>query len=143
MAIVRWQPFRELEKVSNWIDNYMNDGFRSLGVGNFVPSVDLSEDEKNVYVHVELPGLAKEDVKITVDENNVMTVRGEKKREEKKEEKNYYRLERCFGAFVRSFPLPVEVKADAIDATFKDGVLSITLPKAEPSKPKEREIKIS
>lgn len=143
MALVRWQPFRELEKVSNWIDNYMNDGFRSLGIGNFVPNVDLSEDEKNVYVNVELPGLTKDDVKITVDDENILTIRGEKKREEKKEEKNYYRLERSFGAFVRSFPLPTEVKADAIDAKFTDGVLKITLPKIEPSKPKEREIRIN
>ncbi|HZV13180.1 MAG TPA: Hsp20/alpha crystallin family protein [Candidatus Kapabacteria bacterium] len=143
MALVRWQPFRELERVSNWIDNYMNDGFHSLGVGNFVPSVDISEDEKNVYVHVELPGLTKDDVKVLVNDDNILTIRGEKKHEEKQENKNYYRMERCYGAFVRSLPLPAPVKADAIDAKFKDGILNITLPKVEPSKPKEREIQIS
>ncbi|HET7152684.1 MAG TPA: Hsp20/alpha crystallin family protein [Candidatus Kapabacteria bacterium] len=143
MTLVRWQPLRELDHVSNVMRRFFEDeGLPSFGIGSFVPKVDLSEDEKNVYVHAELPGLAKEDVKVTVSDENVLTIRGEKKREEKTEKKNYYRVERSFGEFVRSIPLPAEVKGDAIEAKYQDGILNITLPKVEPTKPKEVEVKI-
>ena len=146
MRLVRWQPFQELEPVSNLMRRFFedsNNGFPTFEIGNFVPSIDMSEDDKNVTVHAELPGLDKENVKITVTEDNVLTIRGEKKREEKVEGKNYYRLERSFGEFVRSVTLPAEVKADEISAKFDKGLLTISIPKKVPTKPKELEVKIS
>ena len=107
----------------------------------YVPRVDISEDTNNIYVHAELPGLSENDVKCTVSEG-VLTIRGEKKHEEKREDKNYFRVERRYGEFARQFTLPDNVKEDQVNANFNNGVLEITIPKGEPSKPKEREIPI-
>ena len=145
MTLIRWQPMRELEPFNTMMKRFFDDfnGAPSLEVGNFVPSVDVAEDKDNVLVHVELPGMSKDEVKITVSDDNVLTIRGEKKREKKTEKENYYRLERSFGEFVRSFTLPAEVNGERITATFDKGILSVTLPKLVPAKPKEREIVIA
>ncbi len=145
MTLIRWQPMRELEPFNSMVKKFLGDfdGFPSMEVGNFVPSIDVSEDKDSVFVHVELPGMSKEEVKITVSDENVLTIRGEKKREKKTEKENYYRLERSFGEFVRSFTLPAEVNGEKITASFDKGILSITLPKLVPAKPKEREIVIA
>ena len=146
MTLVRWQPFRELDSVSTLMRRFLdnsNDGFPSFEVGSFVPNVDMSEDEKNVTIHAELPGLEKDNVKIVVSDENILTIRGEKKREEKQEGKNYYRLERSFGEFVRTLTLPAEVNAEEISAKFDKGLLTITIPKRTPAKPKELEVKIA
>lgn len=90
---------------------------------------------------VELPGVSKDDVKITI-ESNILTIRGEKKQEKDVKQENYQRIERSYGSFQRSFTLPGTVKSDAIDAIFKDGVLTVTLPKAEEAKPKHIEVKV-
>jgi HSP20 family protein len=107
----------------------------------YVPRVDLSEDTNNIYVHAELPGLSKDDVKVTVADG-ILTIRGEKKHEEKKEDKNYFRIERRYGEFARQFTLPDNIKEEEVHANFNNGVLEIAIPKGEPSKPKEREIPI-
>ncbi len=144
MTLVRWQPVREVEHISNFMNRFFNENEANPAcrVGNFLPKIDITEDEKTISVHAELPGLSKEDVKVTVSDENILTIRGEKKREEKTDKKNYHRIERSYGEFVRSVPLPVEVKTDEIEAKFVNGVLSITLPKIEPVKPKEQEVKI-
>lgn len=145
MKLVRWQPFQELDNVSHLMRRFfddVNNGLPSFELGNFVPNIDMSEDQNNVILHVELPGLSKDDVKVVVNDENVMTIRGEKKREEKVEGKNYYRLERSFGEFVRTVTLPADVKADEISATFEKGLLTLTIPKKVPTKPKELEVKI-
>ncbi len=108
----------------------------------YVPRVDISEDTNNIYVHAELPGMTKDDVKVTVSEG-VLTLRGEKKHEEKKEEKNYFRIERRYGEFARQFTLPDNVSEADVAANFTNGVLEITLPKKEPEKPKERVVPIN
>ena len=108
----------------------------------YVPRVDISEDTNNIYVHAELPGMSKDDVKITLAEG-ILTLRGEKKHEEKKEDKNYYRIERRYGSFARQFTLPENVKDEDVHANFNNGVLEITIPKSEPVKPKEREVPIN
>lgn len=145
MTLVRFEPFRELEhfgrrmnKIMKTIDN--NENVR----GRFIPSVDVAEDEKNVYIHTELPGIPKENVQVTVSEDRILTIRGEKKQEEKTEEsgKNYVRIERSYGNFTRSFSLPDNVDAQAIGASFDNGVLNLTLPKTEPAKPKEVQVDI-
>lgn len=110
--------------------------------GSYIPRVNISEDAANIYVAAELPGMSKDDVKITVTDG-ILTLRGEKKSESKQEGRNYHRIERRFGEFVRQFTLPENAQDDAVHASFKDGVLEIVVPKKEVEKPKERQIEIS
>jgi len=107
----------------------------------WTPAVDIAEHDDEYLVKVELPGVNKEDVKITI-ESNVLTIRGEKKQEKETKKENYHRVERNYGSFQRSFTLPSTVKSDKIDASYKDGILSISLPKAEEAKPKQIEVKV-
>lgn len=104
------------------------------------PAVDLYEDKDNVFVKAELPGLKKEDIEVSL-EDGVLTISGERKSEEKVEGKEARRSERFYGQFRRSISLSSEVKADQVTANYKDGVLTITLPKVEAAKPKQIEVK--
>jgi HSP20 family protein len=146
MSIVRFDPIRGFENMAKRVNNFIGEFDRGINIeyGNFAPRVDISEDEKNIYLYAELPGLKKEDVKVTINEENVLMLKGEKKREEKTEaeDKSYIKLERTFGAFTRSFILPNNVKTDSINAKFEHGVLNLTLEKVEPKKPKEIEISL-
>ena len=111
------------------------------GISYWTPAVDITEMENEYIVKAELPGVNKEDVKITL-ESNILTIRGEKKQEENIKGDNYHRTERLYGTFQRSFKLPETLKSDKIDATFKDGILIVSLPKAEEAKPKQIEIRV-
>jgi HSP20 family protein len=147
MAIVRWRPFRDMVSIQDEMNKLFDDFLGrplmrtewSEGVWN--PSVDISETKDNVLIKAEMPGLNKEDVKISM-QDNMLTLTGEKKQEKEEKETNYHRVERSYGAFSRSFSLPTSVKSDKIRATYKDGILSITLPKTEEVKPKEIPISI-
>jgi HSP20 family protein len=151
--VVRWDPFAELEAwepLRDWpfrefgssrLARMMEDMFgRPTRRGRLFPAIDVTEDDGSYVVSVELPGAKKEDVTIEC-EDNVLTIRGEKKseREEKKEKGRY--LERSYGAFSRSFTLPSNADADRIQASFKDGVLTVTIAKTEETKPKVISIK--
>jgi len=116
-------------------------GDTSLMTTTWSPAVDLAEREDEFTLKVELPGVNKDDVKITM-QDNMLTIRGEKKQQQESKEGNYYHLERSYGSFQRSFALPATVKGDKIEAMYRDGVLSITLPKAEEAKRKEVEVKV-
>ncbi|MDH5769077.1 MAG: Hsp20/alpha crystallin family protein [Nitrospirota bacterium] len=105
------------------------------------PSVDIFENKDEVIVKAELPGIAKEDVNVNITENTI-TLSGEKKKEEKVEKKDYYRLERSYGSFSRSFRLPSDVQTEKAKATFKDGLLEIRVPKTEEAKKKQVKVKI-
>ncbi len=105
------------------------------------PSVDIFEDKENVVVKAEIPGVKKEELEVNVTEDSVV-LSGEKKKEEKVEEKDYYRYERSYGSFHRTLPLPTEVQSDKAKAQFKDGVLKITIPKTPEAKKKEVKVKI-
>jgi HSP20 family protein len=105
------------------------------------PSVDIYEEGDNIILKSEMPGMTKEDIEVNLTDDTI-TLSGEKKKEEKIEKKDYYRLERSFGSFKRSFALPSEVQSDKAKASFKDGVLKITIPKSEAAKKKEKKIKI-
>jgi len=105
------------------------------------PSVDITENDNSYTVKVELPGVNKDDVKITMQEN-VLTIRGEKKQEKESKESNFHRTERSYGAFQRSFSLPSAVKSEKIEASYKDGILTVALPKSEASKPKQIEVSV-
>ena len=147
MAITRWRPFRDVVSVQDEMNRLFGDFFdhRPTRVewteGAWNPSVDVTEDKDNVVIKAEMPGLNKDDVKISV-QDNVLTLKGEKKQESEEKESDYHRVERSYGSFCRSFQLPTTVKTDKIKANYKDGVLSITLPKTEEVKPKEIPISI-
>jgi HSP20 family protein len=141
MAIVRWSPFRDLvgiqQEVNRLFDDLMTRRAEAGAEGAvWIPAVDVAETEDAINVKVEAPGVKKDDIKISVT-NNVLTVRGEKKMEKETSEENYHRIERVYGSFVRSLELPTVVQANKVKASFKDGVLSIVLPKSEEVKPKE------
>ncbi len=105
------------------------------------PSVDVFEDRRNVFVKAEVPGVSKDDIDVNITEDTV-TIRGEKRREEKVEEKDYYRLERTYGSFQRTLPLPSGVQSAKASARFKDGVLEIKIPKAPSARKREVKVKI-
>jgi len=106
-----------------------------------IPAIDIYEEGDSVIAKVELPGMKKEDINVEVN-NGILKISGEKKREEKVEKKNYYRIERSSGSFERSITLPFETQADKAKASFKDGVLQIKIPKSEEAKKKETKITI-
>ena len=107
----------------------------------WVPPCDIYETDKEIVLKMELPEMKKDDVKVTL-ENNVLTLRGERKFEGKVDRDNYHRVERNYGEFLRSFALPTFIETKNILAEFKDGVLTVTLPKNETSKPREIELKV-
>ena len=145
MSIIKVDPFRGFDtmmrRVNDVFDDVQRGGIR-FEVGDFSPRVDIADDEKSLTIHAELPGINKDNVKITVNEDNVLTIRGEIKREVKHEEQNYMRLERSYGSFTRSFALPDTVDSENVSASFKDGVLTVSMSKREPAKPKELEVTI-
>jgi HSP20 family protein len=142
MAITRWSPFRDVVSVQDEMSRLFDDVFgqRLARVqwteGVWSPSVDVTEDKDSVVVKAEMPGLNKDDIKISV-QDSILTLKGEKKQEKEEKETDYHRIERSYGSFCRSFQLPTTVRADKIKANYEDGVLSIILPKTEEVKPKE------
>ena len=154
MSMVRWNPEVNLPTFSGDIlgiqrgINRMFEGFFRDGTGDneFIasrwnPAVDIAEKDSEYIVKMELPGLSKEDVKITTQEN-ILTISGEKKEEKESKGSRYHRVERTYGSFQRSFTLPTIVKSEKIEATFKDGMLTINIPKAEEARPKLVEVKV-
>jgi len=154
MSLIRWNPTHELERwssdffgiqrdINRLFDNFFRGGMQSDEPMSafWTPAVDIAELENEYIVKMDLPGVTKEDVKISL-ESNILTVRGERKQEKEEKNKNLHRVERTYGSFQRSFTLPTTVKSDKIDALFKDGVLQVTLPKSEEAKPKQIEVKV-
>jgi HSP20 family protein len=114
---------------------------RAMEMEDVSPSMDIFEEDGNVVVKAELPGMKKEDIGVTVTDHT-MRISGEKKREEKVEKKNYYWEERSYGSFSRSFQLPSEVQTDKVEAKFKDGILEVKIPKTEDAKSREKKVKV-
>ena len=151
MAIVRWEPFRDLQAVQERLNRVFDEAFRgvprggddewALG-GSWAPSVDIFEHEGNLVLKAELPGVDPKDVDVRV-ENNVLTLRGERKFETEVKKEKYHRVERAYGTFSRSFTLPNVVDTEKIKAEFKDGMLQVTLPKREEAKPKQIQINVA
>ena len=141
MTMVKFDPFRGFDTISRRMFNEMNRVHRSE-TREFSPSIDISETEQAIMLHVEIPGIKKEDVKISIGEDRVLSIRGEKKRSEKTEEKNFVRIERQYGNFTRSFVLSDNINVNEVKAEFENGILEITLPKTEPVKPKEIAVEI-
>ncbi len=148
MALVRWFPGREIDRFRREIDRmfeefFGEDRFPALGVqeGIGFPLLDVYDAGDKIVVKAELPGVSKDDIEITVRENELV-IKGEKKKEEEVKEDNYYYSERSFGKFVRSIRLPVQIKPDEVKAKFKNGVLEIELPKIEEARPKEIKVEV-
>lgn len=152
MSLIRWNPTRELSawpsemlsiqrEMNRLFDSFFRNDEVGTGMSMWSPAVDILERDAEYEVRMELPGVRKDDVKITI-ENNILTIRGEKKQESSDEGKGYRRVERSYGTFERSFTLPTSVRSDKIDATVAEGVLTVRLPKAEEARPKEIEIKV-
>lgn len=144
MTFIRFEPMRELENLNSRIHKYFEE-FPNFGVefgGTFNPRVDISEDEKNLFLEAEVPGTNKEDLKITLHDN-ILTLKGEKKKGEERKERNFFRSERAYGSFTRSFTLPVQVDSNNIEARFEDGILKIRMEKVNPKPINEKEIKLS
>jgi HSP20 family protein len=114
-------------------------GEENLSLGVWAPPCDIYETDDQIVIKAELPGLRREDIKISI-ENNVLTISGERKLEEEAKRENYHRIERSYGRFMRSFMLPTTVDTGKVSAEFKDGVLSVALPKREEAKPKAIEV---
>ena len=139
MTLVKFRSRNDLspwEYMDRMVKNFANEedwpGFRC----NWAPAVDISENDQNIVVRAEIPGINKDDVRLTVN-NGTLTITGEKKQEKNDEKYNYCRNERMYGSFCRSFSLPSTIDSSKIKANYKDGILSISLPKVEAAKPKE------
>jgi HSP20 family protein len=143
MPLVRWDPFRDVmslqERMNELFERTMRrraDEEEGLAPRAWSPAVDIYETDEKMVIKAELPGLKKEDIDIEV-RDNTLTLKGERKFEKEIKQENYHRVERAYGSFQRSFTLPGTVKQEAIEATFKDGILEVSLPKAEEAKPKQ------
>ena len=143
MAVIKWDPFRDVATLQNRINRMFEESFgrdRDLeddaDLCAWQPTVDIYETASGIVLAAELPGVRKENVSVEVKEN-VLTLKGVRVADPTIREEDYYRKERCFGAFQRSFTLQQNVQPDLIKATFKDGVLEIEIPRPEAEKPKQ------
>ena len=139
MAIVRWDPFREMSGIQNEF-NRLVDSVWSGRKESWMPAVDVFDNKDAVVVKAEIAGMDPDDIQIEVDDN-VLTIKGERKFEEEVDDERYHRVERRFGSFQRSLALPQGAKAEDIVAAYEDGILTVTVPKAEVQKPKRIEVK--
>ncbi len=143
MTLIKFEPLRELENFNNRIQRFFGEYPMNFEWSHsFNPRVDISEDEKNIFINAEIPGVKKDEIKISL-QDNILTISGEKKSEtEEKKDKNFYRSERIFGSFTRSFTLPDEINPDKVEAKFEDGILKVKIEKSESKEVKERFIDI-
>ena len=148
MSLVRWDPFRELEDMSDRLNRMFGrpvarpeSGKEAITVADWIPAVDISETDAEYLIKAELPEVKKEDVKVTV-QHGVLTIHGERKHEKDEKGKRYHRVERSYGSFTRSFTLPDEVDETKVRAEYKDGMLHLHLPKSEKVKPKAIDVKL-
>ena len=144
MTLIRFEPHRSFEKLSKRLSELSDEMEKgvSFEIGGFNPRIDITEDDNHLFIDAELPGVNKKDVKISVNEDRMLTIRGKKAKTEKAKEKNYHRTERIFGEFERSFQMPENVDLEKINAKYDDGVLKVSIPKVEPPKPKEINIDV-
>jgi HSP20 family protein len=150
MAIVRWEPFRDLVSIQDRMNRIFQDAFRGVPAseedwalgGNWAPPVDIYEHQGNLVLKAELPGIDPKSVDVRV-ENNVLTLQGERKFESEVKREEYHRVERAYGTFSRSFTLPNVVDTGNIKAEYNDGILRVTMPKREEAKPKQISIQIN
>lgn len=140
-----WEPFRELVSMRDDMDRLFETFFGS-GQGDLEnywrPAIDIEESNGNLMVRAELPGMTKDDITVSV-QDDMLTISGERTRENEKKDKTVHRIERCYGQFRRMIRLPATVDADKVKATYRDGVLHVTLPKPESLKPKNIDVEVN
>jgi HSP20 family protein len=143
--ITRWDPFRELSTLQDRMNRLFQESMgpheQGLATPGFTPPVDIYEDEHNINIRVEVPGIEQKDIDVQV-ENNTLTIRGERKFEKDQKEENFHRIERRYGSFMRSFTLPNTVDTEKVSANYENGVLEITLPKRAEAKPKQIKVNV-
>jgi len=146
-SMVRWDPFREMSLLRSNMNRLFDDAFGNMplertngGTGTWGVALDVSEDENGYTVKASVPGVASDDIDITLNDN-VLTIKGEMRDESETQEQNYHLRERRYGAFSRSISLPTNIEADKIDAAQENGVLTVFLPKAEEVKPRKISVK--
>ena len=144
-VLTRWDPFREFTSLQDRMSRLFHDSFgdreEALTTSTFAPPVDVYEDEHNLTLKIEVPGIDEKDIDVRV-ENNTLTVHGERKFEKEEKEENYRRVERQYGSFTRSFTLPNVVDAEKVSANYDKGVLKITLAKKAEAKPKQIKVNV-
>ena len=144
--LVPWQGRQDVDFFRNEIDRMFNDFFNRNFTGrlfervDWMPPVDVSETAKEVVVHAEIPGMDAKDIDIALN-GRILTIKGERKEEKEEKKRSYHRIERRYGSFFRSFELPADVDASSVEATYKDGVLKLSLPKTEEQSLKKIEVK--
>src|SRR3981081_1624906 len=148
MALIRWEPVRELGTIQNEMNRLFNTFFEAPAAGNgtpalrrWIPAMDLVETDEQFVLRADLPGVSEGDVNSEL-EDNVLTISGERKSEREERKEGYYRVERASGAFTRSLTLPEGVDPDSIQARFQKGVLEVRVPKPEERKPRRVEINV-
>jgi len=144
MPIVRWDPFSDMvqlrDEIGRWFEGITERDKRTRKSTVWAPDVDIKETDKEILIKADLPGMKMEDIDVSVDEDQLV-IKGERKEEKEEKDKDYVRVERNYGSFYRSFSIGVPVKSDQVGATYKNGVLEITMPKSEAKKPKKIAIK--
>ena len=148
MAIVRWEPFRDLLTTQREFDRLFKEAFSPMSgetevsTRSWAPPVDIYETDDAIVLKAELPGIDPKDVEVRV-EDNTLYLKGERKYEKEVKEQNYHRIERSYGSFARSFSLPSSINAEKVKAEYKDGLLTLTMPKREEAKPKTIKIDVT
>ena len=145
-VLTRWEPFREFSTLQDRMNRLFRETYnenqdQSLATSSFAPAVDVYEDEHNVSLKIEVPGIDEKDIDVRI-ENNTLTVDGERKIEKEEKEENYRRVERQYGSFTRTFTLPSTVDAEKVSANYDKGVLKVVLPKRAEAKPKQIKVNI-
>lgn len=149
MNLVKWNPFNELEDISNSLNKFFGRQVAPHGTdvgllaqADWAPTVDISETDDGYLIKAEIPGVKKEDVKVTV-QDGMLAIRGERKQEKEEKGKRFHRIERSYGSFMRSFRLPDDADEGGVSAEFKDGLLNVSLKKSAKAKPKSIDIAVS
>ncbi len=145
MAVIRWDPFRDLNTLQDRMNRLFEEANRGgradepTATTSWSPSVDVFETEESIVVKAEVPGVDPKEIELSL-ENNVLTLKGDRRFEKETKDENYHRIERSYGGFSRSFSIPALVEEAAIKADYKEGVLTIVLPKTEKARPKQIQI---
>ncbi len=144
MGIIRIDPFRGFDSLSRKMNQVMNDFEKGFTVesGGFNPRIDMQDTEDSIIVYVELPGMKKDEVNISINEDRLLTLKGEKARNDDDKDISFIRRERDFGEFTRTFVLPDDTNIEEVSANFDNGILRIEIAKLEPQKPKEINVEI-
>lgn len=144
--LIPWEGFKDLDEIKKEIDDIFSGrpfrrGLKPFFTGEFAPAVDIINKKDSIVVKAEIPGVDKKDITVSIDEDQLL-IKGEVKREQEVNEKDYYRSERTYGTFSRTIKLPTAVDKSKVKASYKNGILEVALPKTEPTKTKEVKVEI-